>query len=252
MFSIITKVPNFFLFIFLFIATFLLSFLLLSCYSSAEAYADVFLTSYSFNEQEFLEVTLNSTKSDTKGEVTKFSINIGYVSFCLDYDKELTCTTFDNIDKLDKYPLISVETGKKDNSTIDLVKLAEKFNEICYSYVLMVVLIFTLVCLGMVFWCMIPLLPGKPLCRKLLCGLSVINALLWGVGAMLQHEAAKASKSLVPMSSMNLILVKSGNRAEAMAWTVFSFLCVVCIGNIVLLVKSMTVLKQPSPPPVFK
>lgn len=248
MFGIITKLPNFLLFIFLFITTFLLSFLLLSCYSEAEAYSSVFLTKYGFNEQDFVTVTMDNS-TEAPGNYTDFSIKIGYLSFCVDYEDKLTCTTFDGIDKLNTYPIISIET-ENGSSSIDLIKLAAKFNDICYVYVLMVVLIITLLCLGIIFWNMIPLLPGKVLARKIVCGLSAINVLLWGIGSMLQHEATKANASLVPLSSMDLVHVASGNRAEAITWTAFSFLCVFCIGNIFLLFRGSN--STPVIPPPYK
>lgn len=239
--SIVTKLPNFFIIIVLFITTFLLSFLLLSCYQEAKAYSGAFLTSFKFNRDEMLLVTFNGTTDNE--QLSGFSIDIGYLNFCVNYNNDTTCSSFDNIAKLNYYPLIQVVNGD-DESTIDLVKLAKKFNDICFSYVLMAALILVLAAMAMMFWIMIPLLPGKKLARKTASAMLLLNGILWGVGSMLQHEAVKASAYLVPISSINLIKVQTGIRAESMTWVAFCFICVCFIGNTILLMKEMKIAKN--------
>lgn len=218
-----------------------MSFLLLSCYQETKAYSSTFLTSFRFNPDEMLLVKFNETASSD--QLSGFSIDIGYLNFCVNYNNSTSCSSFDNIAKLNYYPLIQVSNGD-DESTIDLIKLAKKFNDICFSYVLMAALILVLAAMVMMIWIIIPLLPGKKLARKVACGLLLLNGILWGVGAMLQHEAVRASAYLVPISSIDLIKVKTGTRAESMTWTAFSFICVCFIGNIVMLMKEIKLAKS--------
>lgn len=226
--NIITKLPAVFVGILLFITTFLLSFLLVSCYDSAQAYSGIYLTSYTFNKDQMLVVSFNG--NTTADDLIGFNIKVGYLYFCISYDDSSTCTSFSNIEKLDYYPIIHVDSGN-DSTTIDLVKLAEKFNDICYSYILITVLILTLLSLLISIWNLIPLLPFKNMSQKIITALSLAGLLVWGLGAMLQHQATKVNKSLVPVASMNLVDVKVGSRADAVTWVAFSFLAVVSLGN---------------------
>ncbi|WEJ92778.1 hypothetical protein PSN45_000234 [Yamadazyma tenuis] len=209
----------------------------MSCYTSTEAYSSLFLTRYQFNKKEMSIVSFNGTET-TESDLSSFTLSIGYLSFCVSYDGSVSCTTFDNLGKLKTYPIISVDTGDK-NTTIDLVKLARKFNNICYPYVLMSAMIMALACLALNAWISVPLLPGKLLVRKMIVGVSGIDAMVWGVGSMLQHQATKANQALVPSASMKLVQVKTGIRAEAVTWTAFSFLVVIALGNGVLLLREL-------------
>lgn len=243
MINITSKLPAFFIGVFLFITTFLLSFLLVSCYDSADAYSDLFLTSYTFNKDQMLVVSFKG--NTTEDDLVSFNIKVGYIYFCISYDDSSTCTSFSNIEKLEYYPIINVDSGN-DSTTIDLVKLAQKFNSICYSYILMSVLILTLLSLLLVIWNLIPLLPFKLICRKIMTLLSLASLVVWGLGAMLQHQATKANKSLVPVASMDLVDVKVGSRADAISWVSFTFLAVITLSNIVVLFNDLRMKKKSS------
>lgn len=241
MINIIQRIPNLFLLVITFITTFLLSFLLLSCYDEADAYSGIYLTRLSFNKDQMLIVNFNSTT--TSKDIDEFSLAVGYMNFCVDYKHKTTCALFSNIDKVKNYPLIAVDGDE--NTTIDLCKLAKRFNEVCFSYILIAALILVLFSLALIIWIILPLIPGKLWVRKILCIVGLVNVLTWGLGAMLQHEAVKSSSALIPLSSMSLIDVHPGTRAESVTWTAFCFLLVNLIGNLFLFYREYNITKEP-------
>lgn len=241
--KLIPRIPKFLIFLFLFITAFLLGFLLLSCYNETKAYKSIYLTRYLFNEDLLLAVTFNGTETNAE-LLSTFTISVGYLSFCVEYDGLISCAPFDKLDKLSRYPIISVDAGNE-GMDLDLVKLSQRFNEICYSYVLMAAIIMVLISLLLSLWNMIPLLPWKKWINMIMAGVSLVNTIIWGIGAMLQHQAAKSSQMIIPVASMNLIDANSGSKAEAISWTAFAFIAVVLIGNTFVVVRSFQTSNDP-------
>lgn len=248
MLAIIKRLPLMVTFLLLIISMFLLTFLLFGCYNNTSAYSDIYLTSLRFNNDYIGDVEFKNT---TDTQVSEFMIKIGYLNFCVDVNDAVTCTSFDNLDKMAMYPLVKVEIeGEQDEDNnsnnnnnnkhasgdLDLIKLAKNINEFCYPYILMTSICLTVIVLAIALYMMIPLLPGKFLARKVSCVVCLINVVVWGVGSTLQHVAANAVKYLVPDTSMLLIKVSIGSRAEALVWTSFTFLIIVAMSNVCMFV----------------
>ncbi|CUM64288.1 uncharacterized protein PRCAT00001886001 [Priceomyces carsonii] len=233
MFSLIGKIPKLITVISLFISVFLLSFLLMGCLDTSSTYSDVYFASLSYNKSSgfYSEVEAKYKDSNSSSTLAKMSVRIGYIATCVALDGKFTCTSFGSLLKLSSYSGISLLEDADDANDMDLVKIAKDINETCHPRVLMAAIIITLVLLVVLCYVSIPLLPGKNLGRKFICLLSSANVLLWGLGAMLQHQAANTSKQIVGSASMNIVSASIGKRAEAMSWTAFSFLLIVCLGS---------------------
>lgn len=107
----------------------------------------------------------------------------------------------------------------------------------------MAAVIMTLLILAIMVYEALYIVPGKLVARKIVCFLSIVNVLVWGLGSMLQHEAVNTAFQIVGPSSMGLIQVVVGKRAEAMTWTAFTFILILSIGSIFQVYKDLKVEK---------
>lgn len=233
---LVKKLPKLLILLLLIINVFLLGFLLAGCYSSSSTYSSVYLAKVQYNLSSDLydnvKAAYKSQNSST--ELSSMSLKIGYVGVCVDASNKTTCTSYGELSSLSEYAGISIipTTSKSKSRQIDLINIVQTFRDVCYANVLIASIILTLLLLLIHFWTIIPLVPGKHLSRKICCFLSAANVLLWGLGAMLQHEATKAASKLLGPASMTVLSVTVGQRAEAMTWTAFTFLLIICIGAI--------------------
>ncbi|KAF3991679.1 hypothetical protein FT663_00990 [Candidozyma haemuli var. vulneris] len=215
--SLITKT---FTVVSLIIALFLLGFLLIGNVSAAPAYSSVFMVNFKFNTtaDAFSEVISTNTSS-----IAKRSITANYMGICARLeDGKKVCSAAGNYTALDKYLSVGAQGTK-----ISLAEIASKFTEACHPRLLIVSLMLVVLLLLTVLWCTIPLLPSKPLIRKISVGLCLLCILIWGLGSMLQHQTVASTVKLVGPSSMGMVIATKGGRAEAMTWTAFAFLLVV-------------------------
>lgn len=53
--------------------------------------------------------------------------------------------------------------------------------------------------------------------------------LVWGLGAMFQHQAVAGALEFSQVALLGIVEVKRGTRAEAMSWAAFVFIAVACI-----------------------
>lgn len=240
---LIKKLTKLFLLVLLIITTFLLTFLLIGCTDKSSTYSNVYLTKLQFNESSELYSNIQAAYkgSNISTKISEMSLRVGYLGVCLNIDKSFTCTNYKELNSVSDYTGISIiPTSKKSSGDqINLVDLAHNFRDVCYSNVLFAAVALTLLSLIVVFWIAIPLVPGKSLARKVSCFLTAADVLVWGLGSMLQHEATKAAKHLVGPASMNTISATVGKQAEAMTWTAFSFLLIVCIGSVFIYIKDL-------------
>lgn len=244
------------------IAVFLEAFLLLGCLDTTSAYSSVYLTSYLFNSTSGLSAKINQTEStggeDSAGEsiggeglkkilgrstkelgsgatsAFRISVKVGYLSACVDINSNITCTTYANLE-----PLEAISELEVDKTSLNLVLLSKAFSEICHLRLLMALIIISMMLLILLFYSSIPLIPGKIAAIRACLLLAIINTLLWGLGSMLQDEAVKTSRAMVPVALMGLALLKVGTRARAMAWTSFAFMVVTAFGTAYLSVVDM-------------
>lgn len=213
-----------------FITAALLSFLLLGCIDTSSNYSNVYLLSYKFNQSsplyDYLSTSSNSsitttTTNNNSTAIDELSVKVGYMGVCLSSSsKDISCTTYTGLDSFPKFS-ISMLSGD-----LDLVQLAQSFSNICHPRILLTTIILTLIGLIILCYCVIPIVPGKSIMKKLNAGLSFILLLLWGLGSMLQHQAVVTSVEMMQQSSFQLLIGTRGGRAEAMTWTAFSFILV--------------------------
>lgn len=234
---LVHKVPKFFITICLFIVVFLQCFLLLGCTNSSSTFSDVYLTKFQYNKSSDLyDILKTAYKQTNSSNLINMTITAGYLSTCIGINGDLTCTSYDSLENIDVYSGVSLFlTEKLNNSTeLDLTEIAKDFSDICPFRTLLASIIINLVLFVTICYSSVPLLPGKSLFTKVNCLLSLANVALWGFGSMLQHVAVQGAVKLIPSSSMTIIEASKGVRAEAMIWTTFAFLVIVCLGNVTL------------------
>lgn len=242
-FFLIKKLMRFFLLVLLFITVFLLSFLLIGCTDTTGTFSSVYLTKLEFNQTSDLYANVQAAYkgSNISTKLAEMSLTVGYLGVCVDIDNSLQCTSYNNLDSISDYTGISIipTTKKGTPEQLNLVELATTFRKVCYSNVLLAAIVLTLLTLVVMFWNLIPLVPGKSMAKKVACVLSAANVLVWGLGSMLQHEATKAARHIVGPASMTTVTSTIGQRAEAMTWTAFSFLLIVCMGSVFVYIRDL-------------
>lgn len=242
-FFLIKKLMKFVLLVLLFITVFLLSFLLIGSTDASGTYSSVYLTRLEFNQisELYSNVQAAYKSSNISTKLAEMSLSVGYLGVCVNIDKSLQCTSYNDLDSISDYTGISIIPTAKNGTTdqLNLVTLAKTFRKVCYANVLIAAIALTLLSLIVMFWNIIPLVPGKSMAKKVACVLSAANLLVWGLGSMLQHEATKAARHIVGPASMNTVSSTIGKRAEAMTWTAFAFLLIVCMGSVFVYIRDL-------------
>ena len=200
-----------------FIAIFLLGFLLVGCTSADAAYSKVHLVRLEFNETIANSVSSNSL-------ITELSLAAGYLGMCVLADGSKMCSTAKNA--LDLAPYATISVGE---SSLSLVEVSKALRNVCHPRLLATSLALCLVLLLVMSWLALPLVPGKVVVRRVGCGLAALALMIWGLGAMLQHQAVAGAKSFSEAALLGLVIVAKGGRAEAMTWTAFAFLLASCL-----------------------
>lgn len=201
------------------IAVFLLAFLLVGCYSTELAYSLVYLLEMLFgNETEFLVASQNQT-------LTLLTLKSGYLAMCVSSDTSTVCAAAHNLSSLYESSKVELAEG-----SLSLADIATSLANVCNPHLLVCCIILSLVLTLLILWTAIPRIPGKIFIRRAAFGVGAISVLLWGLGAMLQHQTVLTAVLLVKVSSMDIVSVSRGQRAEAMTWTALLFLIVATIG----------------------
>lgn len=198
------------------IAAFLLSFLLVGCYLPSLTYSLVYLLKLLFNE------TAGFSQDQTLPDIT---LRAGYLAMCVNLDSTMECVAAHNLTALYSSSSVALEEG-----TISLTDVSSALSDVCNPRILICCIIMSLSLIVLILWLAIPLVPAKLFVRRVTLGLGVLTVLLWGLGAMLQHQTVLTTVKLVEVSSMGLITASRGGRAEAMTWTAFLFLSVATLG----------------------
>lgn len=200
------------------IAVFLLGFLFAGCSGSSLTYADVYLVTLLFNDTLAASVSSNSLLTD-------FSLAAGYMAMCATASGSSVCSMASNTSALEAYSTIIVG-----DSLISLVALAQALSRICHPRLLECSLAMCLALLVMVAWLSVPLVPGKITVRRGACVVAAATALVWGLGAMLQHQAVAGARQFSEVALLGIVEVQRGARAEAMSWAAFAFILAASIG----------------------
>lgn len=235
--SLITKA---FTFVSLIITLFLLGFLLIGNVSSAGAYSSVFMVKLRFNSTADALEFANNTVADRY-------ITANYMGICAGLENgKKVCSAAANYTSLERYLSVDLQ-----DTRVSLAEISLGFTEACHPRLLIVSLILVVLLLVTVLWSAIPLLPSKPLVRKISVGLCFLNVLIWGLGLMLQHQTVAAALKLVGPSSMGMVVATKGGRAEAMTWTAFAFMVVVLGMLMKLVIQNMKSEKKLEPEPQY-
>lgn len=199
------------------IAAFLLSFLLFGCVSSEAAYSLVYLLKMQF-DQEKSDISFNNLASD-------IVLKAGYLAMCVSINSTTACAAAHNLSAL--YELSSLQLLE---GTVSLADISIRISEVCNPRLLVSCILLSLTLIVFILWLAIPLVPGKIIMRRVTFGLGCVTVLLWGLGSMLQHQTILTAVALVDVSSLGLVTLSRGGRAEAMTWTAFLFLMTATIG----------------------
>lgn len=247
--SMLRRAPRLFLLLLLFITVFLLAFLLLGCTTASSTFSSVYLVELLFNKTSelFPNIELAYKGSNSSQDLGLLVIRANYLGVCVNIDdSSQTCTGYSSLSQLSGYTGVSI-VPTSSNSTqkqLDLVAILKQFLALCHPHVLMGAIVLTLVLMVTILWSLMPL-PKKEVANLVSLVLAFGDVLLWGLGAMLQHEATTVAKNLVQLASMHTVTAAVGKRADAMTWTGFSFLLVVVGGLFVLQVCDMRRAKEP-------
>lgn len=241
--SVIRRTPRVFLLLLLFIAVFLLAFLLLGCTNPSSTFSNVYLVDIQFNKSSelFPNIQLAYKGSNNSQDLSLLAIRANYLGVCVDIgNSPKTCTGYGSLGQLSEYTGVSIVPTSSDSSQkqLDLVAILKQFLALCHSHVMMAAMVVTLVLMVTILWALIPL-PKKDVANLVSLVLAFGDVLLWGLGAMLQHEGTTAAKNLILSASMHTVTAAEGKRAEAMTWTGFSFLLAVVGGLFVLQIGDM-------------
>ncbi|KAG7711390.1 hypothetical protein KL914_000032 [Ogataea haglerorum] len=222
------KGPKLLVLLLLVINIFLLAFLLVGCSSSSSQYSNVYLVEYKFNQSSaFYNKIENAYSRSNNDDLTSMRVLVGYRGICVKTDSATLCST--NIEKTNYkeiYPGVSLYNtdANSTSSSLSLVDMAVEFNtKVTQPYILMASLVLTLFLLGSLLYAYIPLLPWKWVAPYTSFALSSVLCVLWGIGGMWAHVAAKSGAVIGTTASMTIIEGSIGHRAAAMIWSSFSF-----------------------------
>lgn len=197
-----------------FISFFLLGFLLIGCASTNSSYSSVYLVKVAFNE----------TLDAYTGNGTTGSLRVNYMALCSTTTGAMECSTLRNYTALSAGSMVDTPAG-----SLSLADLASQLNDVCTPYILVTALVLVFMILLCELWLAIPLVPWKVPVRRFAAVIALLCALLWGLGAMLQHQAIRCAQVFISAATLSAVLVSRGSRAEAMSWTSFAFLVLVFI-----------------------
>lgn len=200
------------------IAVFLLGFLFVGCSGTGSAYANVYLVTLLFNQSLADSVSSNSL-------LPGLSLAAGYMAMCASASESTVCSMASNTSALESSSTIDVG-----DSLISLVALAQALRHVCRPHLLETSLGLCLGLLVMIAWLSVPLLPGKLTVRRCACAVAAATVLVWGLGAMLQHQAVAGAREFSQAALLGIVEVARGTRAEAMSWTAFAFVVVAFMG----------------------
>lgn len=199
------------------ISLFLLGFLLLGCGTSASAHSSVYLVLMKFN--------LSSTVADADSSI---QLRANYFALCVTANGSTLCLPASN-----STALVEATTVGTDGEDLSLGTLAKQLQEVCLPHLLVVSVVLVLLLVVVAAWQTTPCLPGKRRLGQVGAGLGAGTGLIWGLGAMLQHQAVASAVAFVETSSFGLVEVSRGGRAEAMLWTAFAFVITGFLGLLV-------------------
>lgn len=199
------------------IAAFLLTFLLFGCVSTDLTYSLVYLMKMLFNA--------DALSNSTHPSIPDITMKSNYLAMCVTLDSATECVSAHNLTSLYESSSVVLTDG-----TYSLSDIASNLSDVCNPRLLVSCIVLSLILVLFSTWLAIPLIPWKVAARRIAFGFGVILVLLWGLGAMLQHQTVLTAIAVLEVSSLGLISMKRGGRAEAMTWTAFLFLAVATIG----------------------
>lgn len=221
MFSVLT-IYRYLPLLLLTVTFFLLGFLLLGAASTDSAYSLVYLIKLSY-----------TSGAATNGTLADLVIKANYLAMCATASSETVCTTNTNITGLG---------GLGDSSLVTILTMLAK---VCRPYLVETTIVLVVVLLACELYTAIPFVPGKLLARRLCAGFGAVSCLVWGLGAMLQHQGVAGAQAFVQAAN-NTILVLKGTRAEAMLWTAFAMLVVTFLALLVRVILDNRIVKEPT------
>lgn len=204
------------------ISLFLLGFLLIGCAGSSSAYSSVYLVRMSFNASSAL--LANALAPD-------IVLRANYVALCVTAAGAMLCAGT---------PSAALQSALAANilgETLSLATLAADLQRVCRPYVLVATIVLLFAVVLLTAWLNVPCVPGQFWAGRAAGGATACAGLLWGIGAMLQHQAVASAQRFAEAASVGAVEVTRGARAEAMAWTAFAFIQLGFLGVMVRVVR---------------
>lgn len=224
----------------------------MGCSNTADAYSSVYLAQISYNQSSVLFPNIQAAYklTNSSAQLAYMKIRVGYLSACAGYNDDYVCAPYTDMSLLSSFSGVAFVPSDSSEDQLDLINLAQKYHKAAHQHLLISTLIITLILFFINVWCAAQVLPGQMAMRKSNCVLLLGNVLACGLGSMLQSQSLTTAQNLVGPSSLTVVQIARGNRAQAMTWTGFTFLSVCLIGNIVLLFVALR--KKPThTPPVI-
>lgn len=221
MLGLIAMVRNFALLAHL-VSFFLLGFLLIGSSSSNGAITAIYLIRLTYNTSSASADALMAAYSNETD--TTLTVKANYLGLCASTESGGTvCTSSHN--------LAAVEEATGSTGAVNLFAIVEGLRLICYPWVLVATLVIILLVIVVELYHVMPFVPGRYMARKVCLGATALTVMVWGIGAMLQHQAVKGAKAFVDAATDDYIEVKVGTRAEAMLWAAFLLLILATLAS---------------------
>ncbi|OBA21244.1 hypothetical protein METBIDRAFT_11799 [Metschnikowia bicuspidata var. bicuspidata NRRL YB-4993] len=159
--------------------------------------------------------------SNSTSSVSELTIRANYLTLCASAAGDMVCTTSKNTTDLG-----TISSTDSSTDGVSLVVIASALSLVCTPYLLITALVIVLLLTIVVLWQLMPFVPGKVIARKICAAAALLASLVWGLGAMLQHQAIVSAEAFVEAATLNYISVERGSKAEALSWTAFLFLVI--------------------------
>ncbi|SSD61057.1 uncharacterized protein SCODWIG_02818 [Saccharomycodes ludwigii] len=210
------------------------------------------IVSNSFNDTR-TSTTNNSTKVSLKG-LEDIEIKTGLLGICVtnlpesfsqNYTGNSVCfnrfksttnmTLYNDLEiKILTFGSSSSSSSNNDNtentSNLNIFQIALEQLKIIHPGVLIATIVCSLFTFCFIVYVTVPynLLPFKKTINLVTIGIATLSTVLQGFNAILIAIGVKTMVNVVNDATMNILLIESGNKAQAMNWTAFALLLLVC------------------------
>lgn len=212
----------------------------MGCTSDSSVYSTSFLIDYQYNKSSpMFPLIENSYRLKNLTNYSHLKISAGFLGVCVSVKGSTECMYRNRLNPaLDLG--VTMYTSNLSSTSLDILEISETFgSKISHPYILITTIVLSLLLFITLSYVLVPKVPYKDQVSKFNLVLSAVITLVWGFGSIWNHVATKAGKELVEMSSMYMVSAHVGEKAKAMVWTPFAFLCCITVGLVALFFRDL-------------